>query len=292
MEFREFDFKNFFIKTVGILVGSFLIALGLVIFFVPNKIAPGGVTGIATVLHYLFNIRVGILVLAINIPLFLIAIKILGKKVGLKTLWGILTLSLLIELLSKLNPVITENYFLATIYGGALAGLGLGVVFRFGGTTGGTDLIAAILNRYFPSISMGKGLLIIDAFVISMAGIVFNAELALYAMIAIFVQSKIIDFVQEGLDYTKSVIIVSNNSDEIADAIMKELGRGVTGLKGYGAYSGKKKNVLLITISRAEITKLKNIIFDVDNKAFVILNNAHEVLGEGFKNFRYSTFNS
>ena len=287
----KFDWKNFFQKTIGILFGSFFIALGLVIFFVPNKIAPGGVTGIATVLHYLFNIRVGILVLAINIPLFLIALKILGKRVGIKTLWGILTLSILIELLSQLNPVITENYFLATIYGGALAGLGLGIVFRFGGTTGGTDLIAAIINRYFPSISMGRGLLIIDAFVITSAGIVFNAELALYAMIAIFVQSKIIDFVQEGLDYTKSVIIVSNKSDEIAEAIMKELNRGVTGLRGFGVYSGEEKNVLLITISRAEITKLKNTIFDIDDKAFVILNNAHEVLGEGFKNFRYSTFN-
>ena len=287
----KFDWKNFLQKTIGILFGSFFIALGLVIFFVPNKIAPGGVTGIATVLHYLFNIRVGILVLAINIPLFLIALKILGKRVGLKTLWGILTLSILIELLSQLNPVITENYFLATIYGGALVGLGLGIVFRFGGTTGGTDLIAAIINRYFPSISMGRGLLIIDAFVITSAGIVFNAELALYAMIAIFVQSKIIDFVQEGLDYTKSVIIVSNKSDEIAEAIMKELNRGVTGLRGFGVYSGEEKNVLLITISRAEITKLKNTIFDIDDKAFVILNNAHEVLGEGFKNFRYSTFN-
>lgn len=287
----KFDWKNFLQKTIGILFGSFFIALGLVIFFVPNKIAPGGVTGIATVLHYLFNIRVGILVLAINIPLFLIALKILGKRVGIKTLWGILTLSILIELLSQLNPVITENYFLATIYGGALAGLGLGIVFRFGGTTGGTDLIAAIINRYFPSISMGRGLLIIDALVITSAGIVFNAELALYAMIAIFVQSKIIDFVQEGLDYTKSVIIVSNKSDEIAESIMKELNRGVTGLRGFGVYSGEEKNVLLITISRAEITKLKNIIFDVDDKAFVILNNAHEVFGEGFKNFRYSTFN-
>ena len=221
----------------------------------------------------------------------MISIRILGKKVGLRTLWGIVSLSLLIEVLTKYSPVITENYFLATIYGGALAGLGLGVVFKFGGTTGGTDLIAAIINRYFPGISMGQGLLVIDALVITTAGIVFNAELALYAIIAIFVQSKVIDFIQEGLNYTKSVIIVSNKSDEIASEIMDKLNRGVTGLKGYGGYSGESKNVLLITIPRAEITRLKNIIFEIDDRAFVILNNAHEVLGEGFKKFRYSTFN-
>ncbi|MFW6008753.1 MAG: YitT family protein [archaeon] len=278
-------------KYLGIVVGSLSTALGLVVFFVPNKIAPGGVSGVATIIHHLLGFRVGIIVLLINIPLFLISFKILGKKVGIRTLWGIITLSVLIELLSLYDFTLTKNLFLASIYGGAFSGLGLGIVFKFGGTTGGTDLIAAMINRFFPGISMGKGLLFIDAFVVIAAGIIFNAELALYAIIAIFVQSKVIDFVQEGMNYTKSVIIVSNHSDEIASKLMSELNRGVTGLKGYGGYSGENKNVLLITISRAEITRLKNLIFDIDDKAFVIMNNSHEVYGEGFKKFKYSAFN-
>ncbi len=283
--------KNTIIKYAGILAGSLFTAFGLVMFFVPNKIAPGGVSGIATIFHYLFDLRVGLVVLLINVPLFLISIRILGKKVGLRTLWGIVTLSFLIEALSKFNPVITQNEILATIYGGVFAGLGLGLVFKLGGTTGGTDLIAAIINHYFPGFSMGQGLFFVDALVIIAAGIVFNAELALYAIIAIFVQSKVIDVVQEGLNYTKCAIIVSNKSDEIAQKLMKELNRGVTGLKGYGAYSREDKNVLMITISRAEISRLKSIIFEIDDKAFVILNNSHEVLGEGFQKFRQTPFN-
>lgn len=285
------NIKEIMLNYFGIAIGSLFTAAGLVMFLIPNKIASGGVSGIATIIHYLFDFRVSLVVLLINIPLFLIAIRILGKRVGIRTLWGIVTMSFFIEILTEYAPILTQNQFLATIYGGALAGLGIGLVFKSEGTTGGTDLVAAILNRFFPGFSMGQGLLIVDALVILAAGIVFNAELALYAIIAIFVQSKVIDFVQEGLNYTKSVIIVSNKSDEIAEVIMNRMARGVTGLKGYGVYSGKKKNVLLITISRSEITRLKNIIFDIDDTAFVILNNAHEVFGEGFKKYRYSTFN-
>ena len=279
--------KNYLMITAG----SIMTALSLVLFTVPNKIAAGGVSGVATILYHMFGFNVGIVILVINVPLFLVAIYVLGGSIGMKTLWGIITMSLAVEILTPLLQPLTNEVILASIYGGVLGGVGMGFVFRGGGTTGGTDLIAALTSYFFPHFSIGQGLFLIDGVVITLAGIVFDVELALYAAITIFVSTKLIDIIQEGFNVSKSVFIISDHSQEIKDEILANMRRGVTALRGYGGYSGREKDVLLVTINRAEITKLKNLIRDIDDKAFVIMNEAHEVLGEGFKSVQERAIN-
>ncbi|MDZ7671312.1 MAG: YitT family protein [Halanaerobiales bacterium] len=275
--------KNIAINYILVTIGAIFTALSLVLFTVPNKIAAGGVSGVATILYHMFGFNVGIVILIINIPLFFLAVYVLGGSIGTKTLWGILVMSFSVEFLSPIIEPVTHEVILASIYGGVLGGLGMGLVFRAGGTTGGTDLIAALTSYFFPRFSIGQGLFLIDGVVIALAGLVFDVELALYAAITIFVSTKLIDIIQEGFNISKSVFIISDKSQIIKNSILTNMGRGVTALKGYGGYSGKEKDVLLVTISRAEITKLKNLIREIDQNAFVVLNEAHEVLGEGFK---------
>ncbi|ACL70387.1 YitT family protein [Halothermothrix orenii] len=274
--------KQLFIDYLGITMGSILTALGLTLFLIPNKIAAGGVSGLATVIYYLFDLPVGITMLLINIPLFITGIKVLGASFGARTVYGIITLSIFTDLFQPLVPALTNNLLLSAIYGGVLGGLGLGLVFRFKGTTGGTDMVARLINHY-TGMSMGQGLLLADGFVVALAGIFFNVEVALYATLTIFINSKTIDLVQEGLDISKVALIISRHSLKIKDEVLSSLERGVTGLKGYGGYTGEDKDVLLCIISRSEVTKLKRLVYNIDPEAFVIITNAHEVLGEGFK---------
>ncbi|MGM0445898.1 MAG: YitT family protein [Bacillota bacterium] len=279
----SYKVKNLVMNYILVTIGAVLTALSLVLFTVPNKIAAGGVSGVATILYHMFGFNVGIVILTINIPLFVLAVYVLGGSIGTKTLWGILVMSFSVEFLSPIIEPVTYEVILASIYGGVLGGLGMGLVFRAGGTTGGTDLIAALTSYFFPHFSIGQGLFLIDGVVITLAGLVFDIELALYAAITIFVSTKLIDIIQEGFNISKSVFIISDKSQIIKNSILTNMGRGVTALKGYGGYSGKEKDVLLVTINRAEITKLKNLIREIDQNAFVVLNEAHEVLGEGFK---------
>jgi uncharacterized membrane-anchored protein YitT (DUF2179 family) len=275
--------KNLVMNYLLVTIGAIFTALSLVLFTVPNKIAAGGVSGVATILYHMFGFNVGIVILIINVPLFILAVYVLGGSIGAKTLWGILVMSFSVEFLSPFLEPVTYEVILASIYGGVLGGLGMGLVFRGGGTTGGTDLIAALTSYFFPHFSIGQGLFLIDGVVIMLAGLVFDVELALYAAITIFVSTKLIDIIQEGFNISKSVFIISDKSQIIKNSILSNMRRGVTALKGYGGYSGKEKDVLLVTINRAEITKLKNLIREIDQNAFVVLNEAHEVLGEGFK---------
>ncbi|SJZ42740.1 YitT family protein [Selenihalanaerobacter shriftii] len=266
---------------IGITIGSILTAMGLVMFLVPNKIAAGGVSGIATVLHYLFDSPVGMTMLAINVPLFITGVKILGVTLGVRTLYGILTLSLATDYLTPFLPSLTSDPLLAAIYGGALSGAGLGIVFKFKGTTGGTDLVARLINHFF-GFSVGRGLLMIDFLVITFAAIVFNAELALYALIALLITSKTIDLIQEGFSISKGTFIISDEGERIREEIMQRLERGVTVLKGKGGFTEADKEVLLCVISRSEVARLKSLVNDIDQDAFVIITDVHEVLGEGF----------
>ncbi|AZR72199.1 hypothetical protein BBF96_01575 [Anoxybacter fermentans] len=277
--------RQIIIDYLGIVIGSILIAVGLIIFLIPNRIAAGGVSGLATVIYYLFGFPVGIVMLIINIPLFLAGVKVLGKHVGFRTLFGIVVLSLATDLLTPYLPVLTKDPLLASLYGGGIVGLGLGIVFKSRGTTGGTDLIAALLHHFFPAFSIGQGLLLVDAMVIALAGIVFNAELALYAVLSIFVSSKVIDLIQEGLNLAKAVLIISDYSEEIRREILHKMDRGVTTLYGSGGYTGRKKNVLLVIVTRSEVTELKHLVHRIDPKSFVIITEVHEVMGEGFQEF-------
>ena len=270
-------------EFLGVTLGVFLIALGLDMFLIPNKIAAGGVSGIATILHFLFHLPVGMVMLVLNIPLFLMGIYRMGLGFGFRSLYGTIALSVVIDVLAPVVPVPTHDVMLAGLYGGVLTGLGLGLVFRYKGTTGGTDLMAAIIRTYTGS-NIGQILFMADAGVALAAGIVFDSsELALYALITIFITSWLIDLVLEGISYARAFIIISDRSEEISRLIMEKMDRGVTALHGKGLYTGIDRPVLLSVVSRSEVSQLKEIVYTIDPGAFVILTKVHEVLGEGFK---------
>ena len=268
-----------------ILIGVSLTALSLVWLQIPNKIAAGGVSGLATITYYLWGWPVSWVMLMLNLPLFLACLWTFGSRYGAKSLFGAAFISIMIEFwqtVAKLEPL-TTNPFLASIYGAVIAGIGMGLAFRFGGNTGGTDLAAQLLKR-FTGISVGTGLLMFDGAVIVLAGVVFHStELALFAIITLFVTSKTIDGVLEGFGYAKAAFIISDHAEVIAPMILSELGRGATGLTGRGFYSMQKKEVILCVISRAEMAKLKEIVKGVDPRAFIIISDVREVLGEGFQ---------
>ena len=270
-------------EYIFIFIGVLLTAVGLDMFLVPNKIAAGGVSGIATIVYYAARFPVGLTMLIINVPLFLIGIRKLGVGFGIRSLFGTVAISLAVDLLAPVLPVPTRDPLLASIYGGIVTGIGIGIVFRNGGTTGGTDLAAAIVNNYM-KMSVGVVLFMIDACVIAAAGITFkSAELALYALLTIFLTSRVIDMVQEGFGYAKAALIISDRPREISEAILVQMDRGVTTLKGKGMYTGTDRDVVFSVVTRAEISILKKLVHSIDPRAFVILTDVHEVLGEGFK---------
>lgn len=274
-----------------ILFGSFITAMALNIFLVPYKIAPGGVSGIATVLFYISDGRlsVGLTMLALNIPLFVAGIKLVGGRFGIRTLFSTVALSIIIDSTAGLGQYIqltflsTQDILLVSIYGGFFMGLGLGIVFRTDATTGGTDLAARILHRFFPNVTMGKLLLFIDSSVIVFAIIAFNnLQLGLYAILTLYISSHVIDAILEGVNYAKAVFVISDKSDLISGRILKELDRGVTGLEGMGMYTRKQKQVLFCVVTRQQIPVLKTLALEVDPNAFVIMADVREVVGEGF----------
>jgi uncharacterized membrane-anchored protein YitT (DUF2179 family) len=271
------------IEFIGVTLGVLLTALGLDLFLIPNKIAAGGVSGIAIVIHYIAGVPVGITMLALNVPLFLLGIYRLGLKFGFRSLYGTVSLSLLVDVLSPHLPVLTKDPMLAGVFGGVLVGLGLGLVFRFRGTTGGTDLAAAVLRTYTGA-NVGQLLFLVDAMVVLAAGFAFNSwELGMYALITIFITAWLIDLVQEGISYAKAFFIISTRSDAIAEAVLNRMDRGATALKGRGMYTRADKEILLVVVNRAQVTVLKDLVYKEDPGAFVIMADVHEVLGEGFK---------
>lgn len=273
-------------ETAGVSAGVLLTALGLDMFLIPNKIAAGGVSGIATILYYLINVPVGLAMLSLNVPLFAAGIYRLGLRFGFRSLFGTVALSVAVDTLAPFLPVPTQDILLASLFGGVLVGLGLGLVFRYNGTTGGTDLAAAVLRTYTGA-NIGQLLFLVDATVVVAAGIVFkSAELAMYALITIFVTAWMIDLVQEGFSYTKAFLIISDQPSEIVSAIVRGLNRGATAWQAWGAYTGTEKEIVLSVVNRSEVTRLKEIVYEADPRAFVILADVHEVLGEGFKQYR------
>ncbi len=271
-------------KACGVILGASIVALSLNYFIVPNRIVDGGLTGIAILIHYLTNLPTGWLVLALNIPIFLLGLKQMGGRFLLLSITGVFTISLGLQLTAGVKPI-TENLLLAGIFGGLFSGIGMGIIFRSQGSLGGTDIIALIINSRF-NISVGQVLLAIDAMIFCVAAVLFSLESAMYAIIYMFVATRVVDFVQEGLSYSKTAIIISSNPDKIAQDIMRILERGVTFLHGSGAYSGEDKKVIYCVVSRAELARVKEIVRDNDPEAFMALSEAPEVLGEGFKPVR------
>lgn len=270
---------------LGVAVGVSITALALVWLLIPNKIAAGGVSGLGVILYHKWGFPVALVMLIMNVPLFLASVWVFGPRYGGKTLFGTVFISMMISFWDTVIrlPPLTRNPLLAALYGGVIAGVGMGICFRFRGTTGGTDLAAQLLNR-FTGISVGHGLFLFDGFVVVLAGLVFrSAELALYAIITIFVTAKFLDSVLEGLDYAKAAFIISDQAEIIGRKIISELNRGATGLAGRGLYSAARKEVILAVIARAEEMKLKELVNRIDPAAFVIITDVHEVLGEGFQ---------
>lgn len=268
-------------NVMQLLLGSLIVALSFNLFLVPNGIASGGVSGISILVQELTGITPALTQWALNIPLFIAGLLMLGRKFGAKTLLGTVVLPLFV-LLTAHMPAPTDNPILAAIYGGIGVGLGLGLVFRGGGSTGGLDLAAQILHRY-TGLPYSLAIVCFDGCVIIAAGIIFTPEVSLYALIALFVTSKTIDIVQNGLQLSKVAFIISERSEEVAEAILHDLDRGLTRLDGHGGYTGAGRTVLMVVVGQNEVPKLKQLVRSIDSGAFVIISNTAEVLGQGFK---------
>ena len=262
------------------LVGTALTALAYDLFFLPNNIAPGGITGVAALLNHLTGVRVGLASIALNAPLFLLGYRSVGGSLAFRSLVAMFMLSLLIDLIPQ-RPL-TQDMLLASIFGGMLMGVGLGLALRAGATTGGTDLAAKILHTHWPIVSVGGVLFALDCLVVAAAGVVFDAQAALYAMVAILVFAKVMDTVLQGLNTAKQLLIISDQAEAIAKRVTADMNRGATLISATGAYSGQPRGMLFCVVSNIEVARLKEIVAGADPGAFVTVSNIHEAMGEGF----------
>lgn len=264
-----------------IILGSALMGVGIEEFLVPNKILDGGITGISIMLSHLTGMKLGIFIFALNIPFFYIGYKQIGKTFALSTLLGITVLSISTAFLHDV-PVFTTDPLLATVFGGMILGAGVGLVIRYGGSLDGTEILAILANKKLP-FSVGEIVMFFNIFIFTTAGFVFGWNRAMYSVLAYFIAYKTIDIVIQGLDESKSAWIISENHQLIGEAILARLGRGVTYLKGEGAYTGDDKKVIFCVITRLEEAKLKSIVEELDPSAFLAVANISEVRGGRFK---------
>jgi uncharacterized membrane-anchored protein YitT (DUF2179 family) len=264
-----------------IIFGAVLMGVGIEEFLVPNKILDGGIVGISIILSHLTGFRLGLFIFILNIPFFFIGYKQIGKTFALSTLLGITVLSLTTTFLHNV-PVFTEDLLLATVFGGIVLGAGVGIVIRYGGSLDGTEILAILANRKLP-FSVGEVIMFFNIFIFGTAGFVFGWDRAMYSLLAYFIAFKTIDVVIAGLDESKAAWIISDLHKEIGEAIMARLGRGVTYLTGEGAYTGDDKKVIFCVITRLEEAKLKSIVEELDESAFLAVGNIAEVRGGRFK---------
>lgn len=264
-------------KYIFLLIGAFIASVGLDMFLIPNKIIDGGVVGISIILGYLTNIPIGLYIFMLNIPFVFVGYKQIGKSFSISTFFSITMLSLMVSLLSRIPPV-TNDLLLATVFGGIILGIGVGLIIRYGGSLDGTEIIAIILDKR-TGFTVGEIVLFFNLFILSAAGFVFGWERAMYSLIAYFIAYRIIDITIEGLDESKAILVISDNAEEIAKVLLARLGRGATFLDGRGAFTGQKKKILYSIISRLEIAKLKSIVKEIDPHAFVTITDVHEVMG-------------
>ena len=276
LSLRE-ELKNGLLILAGLLVA----AAAYRMYLIPNRVVAGGFTGVGQLLNHALGVSVGLVNLALNVPLFLISMKSMGLRFGIRSLAAMALLSLLIDHLPL--PPATDDMLLAAVYGGAISGIGFGLVLRGSATTGGTDMLAALAHRVFPVLKVSTAIFLFDGLVIIASAFAFEPQSAMYGLISAFLCNVLIDLVLEGPNSAHSYFIISDNSEAIARKIMDEMNRGVTGLEAMGMYSRTRKQVLLCVVNRFEAMRLRRIIFEADPHAFVIANKAHEVLGEGFK---------
>lgn len=273
--------KNLIKRLVTVPIGAFIVAVGLEIFLIPNHIIDGGITGISIMLSVVLGVPIGIFLILLNLPFFLLGYKQIGKTFALTSLLGIALMSIFTQLLVPVHPLTTEPV-LATVFGGVLVGIGVGIVIRNGGSTDGTEILSILVNKGTP-FSVGEIVMFFNLFILSAAGFVFGWDRAMYSLMAYFIAYKTIDITIAGLEQSKSVWIISEMHAEIGDALNSRLGRGVTYLNGEGAYSGDEKSVIFTVITRLEEAKLKSIVEDIDPSAFLAIGDIHDVKGGNFK---------
>ena len=284
---EKFPSKRWFSAYGKILIGSILIALGYVLFITPYRIVPGGVYGISIIIHYLFGTPVGLTALAFNIPITLLAAKVLGPRYGAKTVTGFILTSILIDGLTYFlgsDPLkIGDEILMSSLYGGLFIGIGVGLIFRARASCGGTDVIAMMISRFIHQ-PVGQIMIYVDSLIVLAGFIAFKDwMIPLYSLVTIFVVGRMVDVVMEGLNYNKCLLIVSDKHDEISQIILHDLKRGGTIFNSKGIYSGKDRPLIFTVMSRSEMIRLKSFIRQIDPKAFITVMDTSEILGEGFR---------
>lgn len=284
MEIRN-KLKSFLTDTAVFIFGGTLYSISVNCFLSKNQILNGGFTGFATVINYLFSLPIGTVIFLLNIPLFIISYKKLGVRFVASSFWATLIMSALIDI-GNFLPVYHGDLLLASLFGGVLSGAGLGIVFINGATTGGTDIIAKLVGLKYPHISLGRTIFLIDLVIIALGGVVYrNIESSLYAAVVIFVSSQTIDYIIFGVHRSSLIFIVTEKGDEMRKIITDEIHRGVTLIRGSGGYTNSEKNVLICACYDNQTGKFIKKIKAFDEKAFMIITNAKEILGEGFKSY-------
>ena len=276
--------KDFLLDILYDVASSIMMAISINVFTAPNGIAPGGISGIAIIINHFTGLPIGTLNLAMNITLLLIGYKVLGRRFTFNTLKTIAIGTVFLDVILVNLPTYTSNPLLGALFGGVCLGASLGLVFLRGSTTGGLDIVTRLVQKKRPHLSMGRVMLILDFCVLGASMAAFGSiEVGLYGLISIFVTSQVVDAILYGADVGKLALIISDKSDEIARAVMSQLDRGATLLKGVGAYSSEEKHVLMCALRKQEFYRLKKLTYEIDPKAFLIVTEAGEVAGEGFK---------
>ncbi|MCD4774350.1 MAG: YitT family protein [Bacteroidales bacterium] len=278
--------RKWFINYSMIVIGSFILAAGFVLFITPYRIVPGGVYGISIVLHYMIGTPVGLVALAFDIPLTIIGIKVLGPRFGVKTVIGFVLTAVFVDSLTYFYgeaPLVVGDALLSSIFGGVFVGFGLGLIFKAKATSGGSDIVAMIIAKY-TKMPLGQLMILVDSAIVFVGLIVFQDwKIPLYSLIVIFISGKVIDVVLQGISYDKTLFIISDKYEEIRDKVINDLNRGGTFLKGSGMYKRDEKTLIFTVVNRREVAILQDFINKVDPKAFLIVINANEILGKGFK---------
>ncbi len=281
--------KRWLINYSLILSGSFILAAGFVLFITPYKIVPGGVYGIAIILHYMLNLPVGLTALTMDIPLTIIGIRVLGPRFGYKTVTGFLLTAVFVDGLTWLygaDPLVPDEPLLSSIFGGVFIGIGLGLIFKSKATSGGTDIVAMIISKY-TKLPVGQLLIYVDSAIVLAGLLVFKDwKIPLYSLIVIFITGQVVDTILQGINYDKTLFIISEKYEDIRNKIINDLNRGGTYINGTGMYNGSEKTIIFTVVNRREMAILQEYIHQVDPKAFVTVINANEILGEGFKSLK------
>ncbi len=281
--------RKWFISYSLIIIGSFILASAFVLFITPYKIVPGGVYGISIVMHYMFNTPVGLIALCFDIPLTILGMKFLGPRFGFKTVLGFSLTAIFTDTLTYFwgfIPLVEGDALLSSIFGGVLAGLGLGLIFKARATSGGSDIIAMIIAKY-TKMPLGMLMIYVDSVIVLVGLLVFQDwKIPLYSWIVIFITGKVIDVVLEGVSYDKSLFIISDKHEEIREKILNNLDRGGTYIDGKGMYNMAERRIIFTVVSRRELAILEEYIHEIDPKAFLTVTDATEILGEGFKSLK------